>query len=871
MREEYSGYSADSLRIRAPVYGDRAPARQGAAGELVALTATDDCVSSVYLPLAALLKLVMRFAVFEDNTESRNSSAWDVAEPCFQQLNLKQITAVLVDTGASSDQIMSHTTHGKTDTIKAGSHAHSDLGSWKIGTRLRNPTMLQQPCGIMIDGLAERSLQGMPRADGLRDSSMVDTQSAMTSVTTHSPKGGSLKGTGESSLVEWQELASRSQQIEEIVRFSGATTSNTARTEHDGSGMSSSKNCSEAHNQTEDSAGIARAIQIEVNGEQDLSKDDGRTEISRRVAKGGQEFVVQRTQSLGETLAKSPASEPAGMNFGGQLHSSSASAESMIALNLRQAHVHSTAACNVHSAVGLLVDNDGDAPDVVQSADTTNSSLGARTHRSNRLEKDITAISDSAIFSPAHPDILADTASDMVLNAGASHGSGRAGGWSLTIVSQHLSNLNKFLVQQETLKSLSSAETFEAPENTTNGTECDDVKFEGRVTRLSRKHQLEASSQPSTKKHRTSSATYVGRIEDTLDAGILIEACIKGILRAVGGAMEVSSIEIRPGTVLVIHERDGNIQRWRDGYHWSPSRISGGFLIYRQVERKGSVPTTETEETQTIPSASDGSKLTKAKSFTVLPDGLTKKTIGMIGSDRQSYRVISYYETDDARVRTSLINIRELDSPRISAYKALPRPSKDETFSSLGLYPKDADPSISNGWKSKRKRRAVVIPQIDRRYPEYEPQMSDYPIMFPYRNDPAATDESQETASTTEKLVHRKGVSNGQPSSSHQKRAITAPVPQYSREFAVGHYLNAPAPPPLVAFTSSSSSYMYHPLGNTLHYSLFAQYDAYQGMTGGSMSQQQQYQQQYTLGPGYFQPPSGYGPRPSPSNGHHPL
>ncbi|KAJ3247350.1 hypothetical protein HDU78_004602 [Chytriomyces hyalinus] len=739
--------------------------------------------------------------------------------------------------------------------------------------------MQQQPCGIMIDGLAERSFQGMAHAMGLRDLSMVDTQSAMSSVTTHSPKGGSLKGTGESSLVEWQELASRSQQIEEIVRFSGTTTSNTARTEHDGSGISSSKNRPEAHNQTEDSAGIARANQTDVIGEQDLSKDlskdDGRTEISRRMEKGGQEFVIQRTQSSGETLAKPPVSEPAGMDIDGRLreykfviaalhtwkklevrvvtwpevppwgfedwNSSSASAESMIAINLRQAHVHSTAACNVRSVVGLLVDNDGEAPpDVVQSADTTNSSLGARSHDSDRLEKDITAISDSAIFSPAHSDILADTASDMMLNAGASHGSGRAG------------------------------ETFVPLENSKNDMECDDVKFEGRVTRLSRKHQLEASSQPSTKKHRTSSATYFGRIEDTLDAGILIEACIKGILRPVGGAMEVSSIEIRSGTVLVIHERDGNIQRWRDGYHWSPSRISGGFLIYRQVERKASVPTTETEETQTIPSTSDGSKLMKGKSFTVLPDGLTKKTIGMIGSDRQSYRVISYYETDDARVRTSLINIRELDTPRISAHKALPRPSKDETFSSLGLYPKDADASTSNGWKNKRKRRAVVIPQIDRRYPEYEPQMSDYPIMFPYRNDPVAVEDSQATASTTENLVHRKGVSNGQPSSSYQKRTPTALVPQYPREFAMGQYFNAPAPP-FVAFTSSSSSNTYHPQGNTLHYSLPTQYDVYQGMTGGSMSQQQQYQQQYTLGPGYFQPLSGYGPRPSPSNGHHPL
>ncbi|KAI8832155.1 hypothetical protein BJ741DRAFT_294949 [Chytriomyces cf. hyalinus JEL632] len=208
--------------------------------------------------------------------------------------------------------------------------------------------------------------------------------------------------------------------------------------------------------------------------------------------------------------------------------------------------------------------------------------------------------------------------------------------------------------------------------------------------------------------------------------------------------------------VLVIHERDGNTAMAREHIFVVAFSNQWRVFIYRQVERKVSVRATETEETQTIPSTADGSKLAKGKSFTVLPDGLTKKTIGMIGSDRQSYRVISYYETEDARVRTSLINIRELDSPRISAHKALLRPSTDESFSSLGLYPKDTDASTSNGWRNKRKRRAVVIPQIDRRYPEYEPQISDYPIMFPYRQDPFAAGDPQARPSITEKLVHRK-------------------------------------------------------------------------------------------------------------------
>ncbi|KAI8845294.1 hypothetical protein BJ741DRAFT_143724 [Chytriomyces cf. hyalinus JEL632] len=224
MREEYNEYSADSLRIRAPVCADSVPARQGAAGELVAHM--DHC----------------RFV---------------------------RINECCAD-GASSDHIMSHATHGMTDAINGGNHAHS---------------------------------------------SMVDTQSAMSSVTAHSPKAGTLKGTGQASLVEWQELASRSQQTEKIVWFSRATTSNTVRTEHDGSGINSSINSSEAHNQPEDSADIARAIQTEVIKEQDLSKVDQRTEISRQMNEGGQEFVIRRTQSSGETLAKASASESAGIDI----------------------------------------------------------------------------------------------------------------------------------------------------------------------------------------------------------------------------------------------------------------------------------------------------------------------------------------------------------------------------------------------------------------------------------------------------------------------------------------------------------------------------------------------------------------------------
>ncbi|KAJ3233668.1 hypothetical protein HDU81_002053 [Chytriomyces hyalinus] len=788
----------------------------------------------------------------------------------------------------------------------------------------------------MIDGLSGRSLQRLTCAGGGQvpeqrhssallpnaDSQAVDTQSVMSSATTHSPKTGSFEVAGEPSLVEWQESDSRSQQNQAKLGFSGSTTSNAARTEPDGSIIDGSINASEAHFQTEDSVAITHAIQTEVLREQDLWNADGRTGISVRMDEGGQEFVMQATESCGERLAKASTTEFAGIDVEKHLYPSSANAESMIAINLpHKKHSHSATAKNGGSEAGFLVDEA--APGELTLFLMASSWKG--TNRTDMVSNGVTRQCDhlgaglfggideltveylrQTLFNtrtqrirrlahPITPQIVSKKTKTPSLTLQYSrlpilpfsqncelHGV-EYGRFPWIGTHERLASYDSHSTDKIFVKHWNEAQVYRMsffplpappPGDTNDDAECDEVKFERRITRLSRKHQLEASIESSAKRHRTSSATYHGRIEDALDAGIVIEACIKGILREVSGAMEVSSIAIRSGTVLVIHERDGNIQRWRDGYQWSPSRVSGGFLIYRQVERKDIPPATETEETQDNPAAADSTKLlTKAKSFTVLPDGLTKKTIGLIGSDRQSYRVISYYETEDERVRRSLINIQELNSPRSCAHKALPRPSKDETFSSLSLYPKDTDASTSNGWRNKRKRKAVVIPQIDRRYPEYEPQISDYPIMFPYRQDPAATDDAQaEPCSATENSIQPKALNKQLSSSSHLKRTSSTLAPQYSRAAAMEQYLN-PNASQLAAYTSSTSTNTYHHQGNNMHYPSNAQHDAYRGLDNGFASQQQLYQQQYTLAPGYFQPPpSGYGPlRPSPSNGYYPL
>ncbi|KAF9935981.1 hypothetical protein BGZ65_002831 [Modicella reniformis] len=139
---------------------------------------------------------------------------------------------------------------------------------------------------------------------------------------------------------------------------------------------------------------------------------------------------------------------------------------------------------------------------------------------------------------------------------------------------------------------------------------------------------------------------FHGRIEDTLDALIIFEACRQGILpminrrllaaeRAevqdhaiimsedVGGPLGLSLLApdaphllastplfpgdqqppvhphppantvepsnpslIAPGSVFVFDEEESKMRRWTDDRIWSPSRISGNFLVYRELHRK---------------------------------------------------------------------------------------------------------------------------------------------------------------------------------------------------------------------------------------------------------------------------------------------
>ncbi|KAI8829343.1 Gti1/Pac2 family-domain-containing protein [Chytriomyces cf. hyalinus JEL632] len=88
-----------------------------------------------------------------------------------------------------------------------------------------------------------------------------------------------------------------------------------------------------------------------------------------------------------------------------------------------------------------------------------------------------------------------------------------------------------------------------------------------------------ASSEP--EEQPASQETFYGFIKDAIDALLVIEACLKGLLSPFKSGSDASGqLAIRSGTVIVFAESSTQMKRWRDGERWSPSRAHGPFLLY---------------------------------------------------------------------------------------------------------------------------------------------------------------------------------------------------------------------------------------------------------------------------------------------------
>ncbi|KAL6695200.1 Gti1/Pac2 family domain-containing protein [Trichoderma pleuroticola] len=81
--------------------------------------------------------------------------------------------------------------------------------------------------------------------------------------------------------------------------------------------------------------------------------------------------------------------------------------------------------------------------------------------------------------------------------------------------------------------------------------------------------------------------TFKGHVATTWDALLLFEACLQGQINHVPRRPHDRERQelISSGNIFIYEEHASGIKRWTDGISWSPSRILGNFLIYRELDK----------------------------------------------------------------------------------------------------------------------------------------------------------------------------------------------------------------------------------------------------------------------------------------------
>ncbi|KAF8509873.1 Gti1/Pac2 family-domain-containing protein, partial [Hysterangium stoloniferum] len=103
----------------------------------------------------------------------------------------------------------------------------------------------------------------------------------------------------------------------------------------------------------------------------------------------------------------------------------------------------------------------------------------------------------------------------------------------------------------------------------------------------------------------TTEPPWTGWIETTGDALLILEAARRGMIPRVTRRLVDSERKmITSGSVFVFDEDESGIKRWTDGFFWSPSRILGNFLLYRETDKKSNLRGSQRSQAPTSSSPS---------------------------------------------------------------------------------------------------------------------------------------------------------------------------------------------------------------------------------------------------------------------------
>jgi len=180
--------------------------------------------------------------------------------------------------------------------------------------------------------------------------------------------------------------------------------------------------------------------------------------------------------------------------------------------------------------------------------------------------------------------------------------------------------------------------------------------------------------------------TFRGYIATTMDALVLFEACLCGRLSHVPRRphdRERSSL-IRSGHVFIYEEHSSGIKRWTDGVPWSPSRILGNFLLYRELdkpfqpgEKKRAMKKTKVEGGVTKPVANPATSRSSSMSSygTSMPSNSSLSSYENGGTGRDSERALvgslvdSYqFKSDGLIKKTISVSYRGVQHHLVSYY-----------------------------------------------------------------------------------------------------------------------------------------------------------------------------------------------------------
>ncbi|KAJ8656806.1 hypothetical protein O0I10_007402 [Lichtheimia ornata] len=221
--------------------------------------------------------------------------------------------------------------------------------------------------------------------------------------------------------------------------------------------------------------------------------------------------------------------------------------------------------------------------------------------------------------------------------------------------------------------------------------------------------------------------TYIGYIKTPQDALIVFEACRRGLLNRVQRRLSTKErIHIRSGSVFAWDEREAGMRRWTDGRTWSPSRVLGSFLTYRELDtkrrpRRTSMSSSSSSSSTALPV----SKAAAACSYK--QDGLIKQSFSICTAANQKLHLISYYTKTD--VLTGKLR----------------QPSADPMFSQIvvpkGLYP-ELNPLDTSGGHSATLHSMRQTSSLTSASPQQPPAMQQPPSPPPsLSSSPLSSDE----------------------------------------------------------------------------------------------------------------------------------